>query len=318
MTVIDKIKTAQKTLFTFELMPPLKGNSFDEIAQTVEQLLPYHPAYINITNHRTEQVLVEHPDGSIEKLTLKKRAGTASIAAAIQYKYGIDVVPHLVCGGCTRSEIEDMLTDFDFLGIHNVLVLRGDPAKGEQHFVPTKDGYRYAVEALQQAMQMNAGHYLDESLHDAHSTHFCAGVAGYPEMHSESSDFDADLLHLKNKVEQGASYIVTQMFFDNQKYFRFVNECRKIGIEVPIIPGIKPLATSKQLTVLPQIFHIELPQKLVDNVQRCTSPQDVRKVGQEWCLEQCTELIKHKVPALHFYTMSKADNVETVVRAIFG
>ncbi|MDR0415530.1 MAG: methylenetetrahydrofolate reductase [NAD(P)H] [Prevotellaceae bacterium] len=317
MKVIDAIKNSNSTLFTFELMPPLKGASFAEVAETVERLMPYNPAYVNITNHRAEVVIRERPDGFFEKQIVKKRAGTVSIAAAIKYKYGVEVVPHLVCGGYSRSEVEDMLVDFGFLGIENVLVLRGDPMYGEKYFTPEKNGHTHAIDLLRQAADMNRGRYLTPGSKNIAPVDFCFGVAGYPEKHYEAPNLETDLQYLKAKVEAGAEYVVTQMFFDNQKYFNFVEACRKSGINVPIIPGLKPFSTLKQLSILPQIFHIDLPTALVDEVKRCSNPQDVRKVGIAWCTEQCRELKRRGVPALHFYTMSKADNVEEIVKNVF-
>jgi methylenetetrahydrofolate reductase (NADPH) len=317
MKVIDAIKNASSTLFAFELVPPLKGSSFTEIAETVERLAPYKPAYVNITNHRAEVVVRERPDGFFEKQMVKRRAGTVSIAAGIKYKYGVEVVPHLVCGGYSRSEIEDMLIDFSFLGIENMLVLRGDPVQGEKYFTAEKNGYTHAAELLRQAVGMNHGRYLDPDLKGVTPTDFCFGVAGYPEKHSEAPNMEADLLRLKEKVEAGAEYVVTQMFFDNRKYFDYVEACRKIGINVPVIPGLKPFSAVRQLSILPQIFHIDLPAALVNEVKRCGSPQDVRKVGIAWCIEQCRELKEAGAPALHFYTMGKADNVEEIVQNVF-
>ncbi|MDR3296628.1 MAG: methylenetetrahydrofolate reductase [NAD(P)H] [Prevotellaceae bacterium] len=317
MKLTNTIHSAASTLFTFELMPPLKGTNFDEIAATVEQLMPYNPAYINITHHRAEVVMRELPSGLFEKRVVKKRAGTVSIAAAIKYKYGVEVVPHLVCGGYSRSEIEDMLIDFSFLGIENVLALRGDPALGERTFTAERDGYEHAIDLVRQVANMNRGMYLLPDMQNVTATSFCCGVAGYPEKHCEAPNFEADLQQLKAKVDAGAEYVATQMFFDNKKYFDFVNACRAAGISVPIIPGIKPFATAKQLTTLPQIFHIDLPDALVAEVQRCRTPQAVRQVGVEWCVAQCAELKRAGVPALHFYTMGKADNVEGVVKRIF-
>jgi methylenetetrahydrofolate reductase (NADPH) len=317
MKVIDAIKNATSTLFTFELMPPLKGNSFAEIAETVERLTPYNPAYINITHHRAEAMVRERPDGFFEKQIVKKRAGTVSIAASIRYKFGVDVVPHLVCGGYSRNEIEDMLIDFNFLGIENVLVLRGDPVHGEKYFTAEKDGYAHAIDLLRQAVDMNNGRYLSPDLKSVTPTNFCVGVAGYPEKHSEAPNIETDLQHLKEKVEAGAEYVVTQMFFDNQKYFDFVAACRKNGVNVPIIPGLKPLSSVRQLSLLPQIFHIDLPADLVNEVKRCSNPQAVQKVGVAWCVEQCKSLKKAAAPALHFYTMGKADNVEEIVKSVF-
>ncbi|MDR3365695.1 MAG: methylenetetrahydrofolate reductase [Prevotellaceae bacterium] len=317
MKVIDAINNASSTLFTFELMPPLKGNSFTEIAETVERLTRYNPAYINITHHRAEVTVRERPDGFFEKQVVRKRAGTVSIAAAIKYKYGVEVVPHLVCGGYSRSEVEDMLIDFNFLGIDNMLALRGDPMPGEKYFAAAKDGYAHAIDLLRQAVDMNSGRYLDAGLKNVAPTNFCVGVAGYPEKHGEAPNFETDLLYLKEKVEAGAAYVVTQIFFDNQKYFDFVAACRKVGVNVPIIPGLKPLSGVRQLSILPQIFHIDLPAALVGEVKRCSTPQEVRDVGVAWCVAQCRELKAAGAPALHFYTMGKADNVEAIVKEVF-
>jgi methylenetetrahydrofolate reductase (NADPH) len=317
MKIIDAITSAPDTLFTFELMPPLKGNSFTEIAETVERLMAYNPAYVNITHHRAEVTVRERPDGFFEKQVVKKRAGTVSIAAAIKYKYGVEVVPHLVCGGYSRSEVEDMLIDFSFLGIDNILVLRGDPMPGEKRFTAEKDGYAHAIDLLRQAVDMNNGRYLDPDLKNVTPTSFCLGVAGYPEKHSEAPNLEADLLHLKEKIDAGAEYVVTQMFFDNQKYVDFVAACRRNGINVPVIPGLKPLSSVRQLSLLPQTFHIDLPAALVGEAKRCRTPQQVREVGVEWCVEQCRELKKAGAPALHFYTMGKADNVEEIVKKVF-
>jgi methylenetetrahydrofolate reductase (NADPH) len=318
MKVIDIINNAKSTLFTFELLPPLKeGNSFAEIAETMDRLISYNPAYINITHHRAEVILKERQDGLLEKHIIKKHASTTSVAAAIKYKYNVEVVPHLVCGGFNRNEIEDILIDFNFLDINNILVLRGDPVKGEKYFTAEKQGYSNAIELIHQVKNMNEGKYLDADMENVTSTDFCFGVAGYPEKHYESPNMDIDLHYLKEKVDAGAEYVVTQMFFDNKKYFEFVVACRNIGIAVPIIPGLKPFASRKHLTILPQIFHIDLPVDLITEVNNCSNLQDIRHVGIEWCVAQCNELKKAGVPALHFYTMGKADNVEEIVKRVF-
>jgi len=309
MKAIDIIRSAPSTLFTFELMPPLKGSSFAEVAEVVERLVAYSPAYINITHHRAEVAMRERADGFFEKQVVRKRPGTVSIAAAIKYRYGVEVVPHVVCGGYNRYELEDILIDLSFLDINNLLVLRGDPVAGERSFTPEKDGYLHAVDLLRQVQGMNAGSY---------ATRFCCGVAGYPEKHCEAPNLEADLRHLKAKVDAGADYVVTQMFFDNQKYFDFVAACRSAGITVPVVPGIKPLSTERQLSLLPHTFHIDLPQALVQEVRRCGgNAQAIRALGVEWCVAQCLELKRAAVPALHFYTMGKTDNVEQVVRKVF-
>ena len=317
MKITDILSRSSSPLFTFELMPPLKGESFVEIADTIDALLPFAPAYINITHHRPEMQLRERPNGLLERITTKKRPGTVSVAAAIKYKYGIEVVAHLVCGGYTKGETEDALIDLNFLGINNVLALRGDAVHGEKYFTTEKDGHAHALDLVRQVKDMNAGKYLDDELKNPIPTEFCIGVAGYPEKHCEAPNLADDLAHLKHKVDAGASYVVTQMFFDNAKYFNFVRQCRAVGINVPIIPGLKPFSTAKQLSILPQIFHIDLPDALVREVQKCSTAEQVRCVGVEWSVAQCRELKATGVPALHFYTMGKADNVAQIVKKVF-
>ncbi len=317
MKITDILTNSASTLFTFELMPPLKGDSFTEISDTIDALIQFNPAYINITHHRAEVVLRERPDGLLERIVTKKRPGTVSVAAAIKYKYGIEVVSHLVCGGYSKNETEDALIDLNFLGINNVLALRGDAIPGEKYFTAEKDGHKHAAELVRQIKDMNAGKYLDPELKNPAPTEFCIGVAAYPEKHTEAPNLTTDLEYLKAKVDAGASYIVTQMFFDNAKYFDFVKQCRDTGIDVPIIPGLKPFSTAKQLNILPQIFHIDLPDALVREVQKCTTTEQVRQVGVEWGIAQCRELKAAGVPALHFYTMGKADNVAKIVKEVF-
>jgi methylenetetrahydrofolate reductase (NADPH) len=319
MKVIDKLKAAQgRTLFTFEIMPPLKGTNFDEIAHTIERLLPYNPAYINITNHRAERIAMPSADGSMQYVQIKRRAGTAAIAAAIRYRYGVEVVPHLVCAGYSRSEVEDMLLDFAYLGIENVLALRGDAMRGEPSFVPHPQGDAHAIDVLRQIMALNDGVYIDPSIaHAAAPLNFCAGVAGYPEMHASAASMHADMCRLKEKIDAGAQYIVTQMFFDNGAYFRFVEQCSRMGINVPVIPGLKPLATKQHLLSLPSIFHITIPAELRMQVERCSDAAACRRIVTAWCIHQCRQLVSAGVPALHFYTMGKADNIESIVQEIF-
>lgn len=317
MKVIDIINRAQSTLFTFELLPPLKGASFSEIEETIEPLVHYAPSYINVTYHRPEVVLKEQPSGLLERRIIKKRPGTVGVSAGIKYKYGIDVVPHLICGSFTREETEDALIDLNFLGIDNVLALRGDAEKGAKSFQSEPGGNKLAIDLVKQVDGLNHGKYVDPETPHIHQTDFCIGVAGYPEKHSEAPNLETDLLNLKAKVDAGAHYIVTQMFFDNQKFFQFVEQCRAIGINVPIIPGIKPISMKKHLTMLPQIFHIDLPQDLVEAVGRCKNNEEVRQVGVEWGIAQSKELKEAGVPVLHYYTMGKPDNIEKIVKEVF-
>lgn len=317
MKITDIISKSGKTVFSFELLPPLKGNDASRIHRTIESLMEYDPKYINITTHRDEIEYKEQADGTIRKRITRKRPGTVAIAASIQYKYGIPVVPHLVCGGFTRSETEYILIDLDFLGIKNVLALRGDGLKGEAVFSPEPDGHSHANELVEQIANLRNGRYLDPDLKNNHPIDFCIGVAGYPEKHVEAPNLETDLMYLKQKVDAGADYIVTQMFFDNRVYFNFVQKCRNIGINVPIIPGIKPIALKNQLTVLPKIFSVDIPNDLVKELNRCQSDADAKKVGTEWAIYQSKELVAAGVPSLHIYTYGISDNVKEIVKTVF-
>lgn len=316
MRLIDKIE-AGKTLFGFELLPPLKGDNISTIFRTIETLAEFSPSYINVTYHREEVKLVERADGLLEKHVVRKRPGTVGIAAAIMARYGIDVVPHLICGGFSKYDTEDALIDLSFLGIDNILALRGDNMRGDNTFVPHAEGYSHAIDLVNQAIAMNRGEYISSEVSKSTPTNFCVGVAGYPEKHSEAPNAATDIQHLKAKVDAGADYIVTQMFFDNAKYFGFVEQCRAAGIMVPIIAGIKPFSTLKQLTLLPQIFGVNMPQDLVDAVEACKDNEAVRRVGIEWAIAQGRELMAAGVPALHFYTMGRPDNVKEIARNLF-
>ncbi|MFH0999594.1 MAG: methylenetetrahydrofolate reductase [NAD(P)H] [Bacteroidota bacterium] len=317
MKVTEHIQKSQKTLFSFELLPPLKGEQFSHIEDKINPLLEFNPAYINITYHQEEIEYVNLAGGLLRKRTVRKRPGTVGISSAIQYKTGIDVVPHLICGGFTREVTENALIDLHFLGINNLLLLRGDAPAGQKYFIPDPDGNNYAVDLVSQVSNLNKGIYLEEGLENAHPTNFCIGVAGYPEKHPEAPNQDSDLLHLKAKVDAGAEYIVTQMFFDNQKYFDFVKRCRDAGIEVPIIPGLKPLSTKNQLITLPQTFHVDIPQGLAAEVQKCKSKKSIYELGIEWSIAQSKELIAAKVPVLHYYTMGKSENIKRIAESIF-
>ena len=317
MSVIDKIKNAGGPLFTFELLPPLKGHSIERIYTTIDRLIEFNPAYINFTSHRNETTYYERPDGLIEKRVVRIRPGTIALAAAVKYKYNISVVPHILCGGFSKEETENVLIEMNFLGIDDVLALRGDPQKGNRRFIAEKDGHMNADELVRQITSMNNGKYLEESLEDTSPTNFCIGVAGYPEKHFEAPNRQMDIENLKHKVESGASYIVTQMFFDNRKFCRFRDECRKVGITVPIIAGIKPISAMNDINLLPQAFHIDLPNDLVKAVQKCKTDKEAREVGIEWATMQSKELIKEGVPGIHYYTLGRSDNVARIVKASF-
>jgi len=317
MSVIDKIKNAKGPLFTFELLPPLKGHSIERIYATIDSLVEFQPAYINFTTHRNEITYKERADGLLEKRVTRLRPGTIALAAAVKYKYNITVVPHILCGGFTKEETENVLIEMNFLNIDDVLALRGDPQRGSRIFIPEKEGHRYTDELVRQIVNMNKGRYLEESLEEKSSTNFCIGVAGYPEKHSEAPNMNSDIQNLKRKVEAGASYIVTQMFFDNSKYFRFTDECKKHGIDIPVIPGIKPVSALNDIKMLPQTFHIDLPDDLVTAVQKCTSDKEAREVGIEWATMQSKELIGNGVPGIHYYTLGRSDNIARIVQAVF-
>jgi methylenetetrahydrofolate reductase (NADPH) len=317
MKVIDTINKSDKTVFSFELLPPLKGNDVSRLYRTIESLTDFDPKYINITTHRDELEFKELPDGSVVKRTVRKRPGTVAIAASIQHKYGIPVVPHILCGGFTKSETEHVLIDLNFLGINNVLALRGDGIKNKHIFKPTPDGHANADQLVQQIKNLGKGIYLDEDLKNNTPLDFCIGVAGYPEKHFEAANMDLDLQYLKQKVDEGADYIVTQMFFDNQVYYKFVEKCRAAGIAIPIIPGIKPINLKNQLTVLPKIFSIDLPQDLANELSKCKTNDDAKVVGTEWAIHQSKDLVAHNTPSLHIYTYGVSDNVREIVKAVF-
>ena len=318
MKVTEHLKNADnKTLFSIEILPPLKGRSMNAIYDAIDPLLEFNPRFIDVTYHREEYVYKTRPGGFLEKKSVRKRPGTVGICAAIMNKYKIDAVPHIICGGFSKDETENALIDLSFLGIDNVLLLRGDSIKTEGSFVPEPHGNAYATDLISQVVDMNKGIFLDDELLDAEPTNFCIGVSGYPEKHFEAPNMKTDLKYLKMKVDMGAEYIVTQMFFDNSKYFAFVDHCREAGINVPIIPGIKVLTTKKQLTVLPSMFHIDIPDELAEAAEKADTSDKVKEVGIEWAIEQCKELHKAKVSCLHFYTMGNSNTCKRVVQKIF-
>ena len=318
MKVIQQFKNSDKTLFSFEILPPLKGKDINLIYEVIDPLMEFEPKYLNITYHREEVVYKRHKSGLLEKKTVHKRPGTVAIAAAIKYKYQkVIVVPHIICGGFTREETENALIDLHFLGIRNLLVLRGDPLAADKAFIPEEGGHSNALDLIQQIQCLNKGFYLDEELENTTKMDFSIGIAGYPEKHIEAPNLETDLFYLKKKVEAGADYIVTQMFFDNRKYFKFVELCRERDINVPIIPGLKPISLIKHLNILPSTFNIDIPEDLAKEVRKCKTDQEARQVGIEWAIVQSRELIQHKAPAVHYYTMGKADNIYQIAKAVF-
>jgi methylenetetrahydrofolate reductase (NADPH) len=317
MKVIDHIKQAKDTLFSIEILPPLKGKDINSIFNGIEPLMDFKPAFVDVTYHREEFVLRKRKDGGFDRVYTKKRPGTVAICAALMNKYHVDTVPHLICGGFSKEETEIALIDLNFLGIDNVLALRGDNIKNESNFVPEPDGNKDSIELLKQVVRMNQGLYLDEELENPATTNFCIGVSGYPEKHFEAPNMAKDIEWLKKKVDAGADYIVTQMFFNNQKYFEFVETCKKNGINIPIIPGIKPLTNKKQLTILPKVFHIDLPEDLVNAIENCKDEKAVKQVGVEWAIQQSLELKNAKVPVLHYYTMGFGETTKAIASKVF-
>ncbi len=318
MKVTEHIEKANgRTLFSFEILPPLKGQNIQSIFDSIDPLMEFNPPFIDVTYHREEYEYRELPSGLLEKRIVKKRPGTVGICAAIQNKYQVDAIPHILCGGFTREDTENFLIDLDFLGIENVLALRGDAVKSEIYFRPEKEGNQFASELVTQIASLNNGIYLDDHLQNTSATHFCIGVAGYPEKHMEAPSLDSDIYFLKQKIKNGASYIVTQMFFDNKKYFDFVAKCRKEGITVPIIPGLKPISTKKQLNQIPHRFKVDLPDELIMEIVRAKDNDAVRQVGIEWCIAQSRELIAAGIPVLHYYSMGKSENIRAIAAEVF-
>lgn len=318
MKVTEHLKNAKgKTLFSVEILPPLKGKGIRSIYEILDPIMDFKPAFVDVTYHREEYIYKKHPNGLLEKISMRKRPGTVGICAAIINHYQVDTVPHIICGGFSKEETENALIDLSFLGIDNVLLLRGDAIKSEPVFEPHPMGHRYALDLVQQVVSMNSGKYLDEDLKDVSPSNFCIGVAGYPEKHFEAPNLTKDLSFLKAKIDAGADYVVTQMFFDNQKFFDFVELCRKNGITVPIIPGLKPITTAKQLSVLPKIFHVDIPQELIDAVENVKSDKDVKQVGIDWCIQQSKELMAAGVPCLHYYTMGNAELTCRIAEKVF-
>lgn len=320
MRIDQHIASAQEkeqTLFTFEILPPLKGQTIHDIYQNIDPLMEFKPPFINVTYHREQVVYKRLPNGLLEQKVVRKRPGTVGICAALMNRYQVDPVPHLLCGGFSKEDTENALIDLDFLGVENVLALRGDGMQDQMYFVPEADGHTYASELVEQIVEMNQGKYLDEELANNHATNFSIGVAGYPEKHFEAPSLNVDVSHLKKKVDAGANYIVTQLFFDNKKYFEFVDKCREAGITVPIIPGLKPIATKRHLSMLPHRFHVDLPDELAMAVMQAKDNAEVRQIGVEWAIQQSKELKAAGIPVIHFYSMGKSDNIYAIAKEMF-
>lgn len=317
MKITEHLKAAKETLFSIEILPPLKGKSIQSIFDGIDPLMEFKPAFVDVTYHREEYIYKKRDGGYLEKVSIRKRPGTVGICAAIMNRYNVEAVPHIICGGFTREETENALIDLQFLGIDNVLALRGDSIKTESHFVPEPGGHDYAIDLVKQIKDMNNGLYLDDEMKDASPTNFCMGIAGYPEKHFEAPNLYSDMKWLKAKVDAGADYIVTQMFFDNKKYFEFVDLCRKNEINIPIIPGLKILSSRSQLIALPKIFHIDLPQDLFVELEKCKDDKAVKEIGIKWCTQQSKELKKAGVPCLHYYTMGTSDSTKRVAKEVF-
>jgi len=317
MKITDHIKKAKgETLFSFEIVPPVKGKSIQELYRNIDPLMEFKPPFIDVTTSREEYIYKEK-DGLLDKKLTRTRPGTLGICASLKHKYDVDTVPHVLCGGFTKEETEYLLVDCQYLEIENVMALRGDARKEEKYFTPTKGGHQFASELVKQIHDINKGKYLHDTIESNECGDFCIGVAGYPEKHMEAPSLQSDLKRLKEKVELGADYVVTQMFFDNKKFFEFVEAARALGINVPIIPGIKPIAVKRHLQLLPQVFRVDIPQELIEAVEACTSNQEVRQVGVEWAIQQSKELKAAGVPVLHYYSMGKSDNIKDIAKEVF-
>jgi len=317
MKVIQHLKKAKKTLLSFEILPPLKGKDINSIYEGIDPLLEFKPSFINVTYHREEVIYKERGQGLLQKIRVRKRPGTVGICAMIKAKYNIDTVPHLICGGFTKEDTEDALIELNFLGIDNVLALRGDAIKSESSFIPEREGHAHADDLIRQITGLNKGSYLHDEEREAAPTDLCIGAACYPEKHAEALNLNTDIAYLKRKVDAGAEYLVTQMFFDNAKYFNFVELCRAEGINIPIIPGIKPLTNLRHIAFIPKTFGIDLPQPFANDLVKCKTDADVKQLGIEWSISQTKDLISKNAPCVHFYTMGKSEAVRQIVKEAF-
>lgn len=317
MKVTDHLASAKDTIISFEILPPTKGKSIESIYNHLDPLMEFKPAFINVTYHRAEQVFKKRPDGNFERVEIRKRPGTVGICAALMNKYDVEAIPHLICGGFSKEETENALIDLDFLGIKNVLALRGDAAANEKFFNPHPNGHRYAEDLVRQVVSLNNGIYMEDDIMDGAKTDFCIGIAGYPEKHFESPNMDTDIYYLKRKIELGAHYVVTQLFFNNEHYYNYVSKCRENGVEVPIIAGLKPLTNKRQLTTIPRVFNVEVPVELYSEMMKAKTDEACEQVGEEWLLHQCRDLLKNNAKVLHFYTLGKPQVIYNVLKKLF-
>ena len=315
--VIDILKRSRSPFASFELVPPLKGSDVSKLYSSIEPLMEFAPPFLNVTCHRDEVEYHENSDGTYTRMTLAKRPGTIAIVAAIMKRFSIDIVPHVICGGASKHKIESEMLDLHFLGIDNVVALRGDAIPGQRFFIPDPEGFAHTDELVGMISNLNKGRYLDPTVVNGLPTDFSIGVAGYPEKHYEAANMDTDIQHLKEKVEKGADYVITQMFFDNARYYDFVDRCQKAGITVPIIPGLKPISVARQIDLLPRSFHLDIPQDLVNEILKAKTKEQVYEAGVAWCVAQSQDLLRHGVPAIHYYTMGKADNIRKIVKTVF-
>ena len=316
MKVTEYIQKRKDTIFSFEIIPPLKGKGIEDLCMGIDPLMEFNPPFINVTYHREEYEYKKMGNGLLKKVSVRKRPGTVGICAALMNRYKVDAIPHIICGGFSKEETESALIDLKFLGVDNILALRGDPMKNEAAFVPTEGGNAFALDLISQINEMNNGQYLYEETKNSPSN-FCIGTAGYPEKHFEAMNLSSDLKNLKKKVDAGAEFIVTQLFYDNEKFFDFVSKCRDIGIEVPIIPGIKPITNLRHLSFIPKFFHVNFPEAFSNELEKCKNDEEVKQVGIEWTTAQCKELVKADIPVIHFYTMGKGQAVKNIAKEIF-
>ena len=316
--VIDILQSSAKPFASFEMVPPLKGSDVSQLYKSIDPLMQFRPPFINVTCHRDEVEFVPNADGTFSKMTVAKRPSTVAIVAAIMRCYpDLEIVPHVICGGASCAKVESELLDLHFLGIRNIVALRGDELPGQRFFIAEKDGFSHSSELVEMINNLNKGQYLDPTVKNGIATDFCVGVAASPEKHYEAANLQTDIAHLKQKVDAGADYIVTQMFFDNEQYFRFVDQCRQQGITVPIIPGLKPISTKRQIDLLPRSFHIDIPQELFEKIQQAKNNEEAYQIGIDWAIRQSRDLLAHGTPAIHYYTMAKTDNVCQIVKEVF-
>lgn len=319
MKVSEILNASRKAFPSIEIVPPMRGITKTELLESIAPFMEFSPKYINVTSHRDEFEYREETDGSFSKHLIRNRINETTVCAAIMSKYDVEVVPHLICGGSTIEEIESKLDNLAFMGINNIVALRGDSMSGEKRFTPTPGGYRYASELIEGIRSYQGSNtYRRERGLETDDRYFCIGVGAYPEKHFEAPNLETDIANLKRKVDAGADYVITQMFFDNQVYYDFVEKCRAAGINVPIIPGLKPLSTARQVSVLPEAFSLDIPLELTQEIAKAgNNKAAVYQIGTEWCAMQCKDLIAHGVPAVHFYTMGKSENITRILQDCF-